>query len=62
MSLKIYKTDYKIYHKNATNLPRYLQIWLLIILLLVRVYLKYLYVKNESRYKEINAIEQKSLM
>ena len=45
---KISKTNLKINRKNTTNLPRYLQIWIIIIILLVKVYLEYLSVKNES--------------
>ena len=39
VSLKIYKTNFKIYYKNTNNLPRYFQIWIMILLLLVKVYL-----------------------
>ena len=35
-SLKIYRTNFKIYYKNTNNLPRYSQI--LIILLFVNIY------------------------
>ena len=49
MSLKIFKTNFKIYYKNTTNLPRYLQIIIIIIvLLIIKVDLKYLNVKNKS--------------
>ena len=42
VSSKIYETNFKSYYKNT----RYLQMWLLIIILLVKVYLKYLNVKK----------------
>ena len=57
VSLKIYKTNFKIYYKNTNNLPRYLQIWIMILLLLVKVYLKYLNVKNESALLILQVIE-----
>ena len=57
VSLKIYKTNFKIYYKNTNNLPRYFQIWIMILLLLVKVYLKYLKVKNESAVLVLQVIE-----
>jgi len=57
MSLNIYKTNYKIYYKNTTNLLKYLQIWLSIVILLVKVYLKYLNVKNEAALLVLQVIE-----
>ena len=57
VSLKIYKTNFKIYYKNTNNLPRYLQIWIMILSFLVKVYLKYLNVKNESAVLVLQVIE-----
>ena len=50
VSLKIYKTNFKIYFKKCTSLPTYLRIRLLTIILLVKVYLKYRNVKDESSF------------
>ena len=61
MSSKIYKTNLKIYYKITTNLPGYLQIWIIIIIIiiiiLIKVYLNYLNVKNESALFVLQVIE-----
>ena len=63
MSLKIYKTNFKIYYIITTYLPGYFQIWIIIIIiiiiiiLLIKVYLKYLNVKNESAFLVLQVIE-----